>query len=79
MQAYKFDIRISENGMISLPPTIPNLCGREVELFIVVPQKEKPQKKEQLSATEFATRWAGFLKDVNPEKTKYEYLSEKYK
>ena len=79
MQAYKFDIRISENGMISLPPTIPNLYGREVELFIVVPRKEKLQKKEQLSATEFVDRWAGFLKDVNPEEAKYEYLSEKYK
>ena len=41
MQAYKFDTQISENGIIALPYAMPNLYGKEVELFIVVPQQEK--------------------------------------
>ncbi len=80
MQAYKFDIRISEAGTISLPQDIPDLYGKEVELFIV-PKEEKPKKIKKTSAKKFVSRWAGFLKDANidPEKAKYEYLSEKYK
>ena len=79
MQAYKFDIKIPESGTISLPNTIlPNLYGREVELFIV-PKEEIPVKKA--SAKKFVSRWAGFLADINvdPEDAGYEYLSEKYK
>ena len=80
MQAFKYDIRISENGTIFLPFVLPNLCGKEVELFIV-PKEEKPIKTKEASAKKFVTRWAGFLNENNfdPEKAKYEYLSEKYK
>ena len=41
MQTYRFDTRISETGMISLPYMMPDLYGKEVELFIVVPQQEE--------------------------------------
>ena len=83
MEAYKFDIRISEIGTISLPYALSNLYGRDVELFIV-PKEEAsvpiiPIKKT--SAKKFVSRWAGFLKDANidPDKAKYDYLTEKYK
>ena len=77
MQAYKFDLRISEIGTISLPRAIPDLYGREVELFIV----PKEVARKTTSAKSFVSRWAGFLKDtnINAETAKYEYLSEKYK
>ena len=77
MQAYKFDIKISEAGAILLPRVIPALYGKEVELFIV----PKENKSKQASAKKFVSRWAGFLKGANidAENTKYEYLSEKYK
>ena len=80
MQAYKFDTKISESGTILLPYLIPNLYGREVELFIV-PKEEKLKKTKKASAKNFVSRWAGFLKDTNidTEEAKYEYLSEKYK
>ena len=81
MQTYRFDTKVSENGIISLPYNMPNLYGREVELFIVVPQEEKSEKTEKARAQEFVARWAGFLKDenLNLENAKYEYLSEKYR
>ena len=77
MQAYKFDIKISEYGTIALPYAMPDLYGKEVELFIV----PKTGKLKKTSAKEFVTRWAGFLKELNidPDDAKYEYLSEKYK
>jgi len=80
MQAYKFDIKISEGGTISLPYSLPNLYGKEVELFIV-PKVDTTIPIKKASAKKFVNRWAGFLKDANidPEKAKYEYLSEKYK
>ena len=80
MQAYKFDIKVSEGGAILLPYAIPDLYGREVELFIV-PKIKKPEKTERTSAKKFVARWAGFLKDaaIDPEKAKYEYLLEKYR
>ena len=78
MQAYKFDIKISEGGTISLPYIVPNLYGREVELFIV-PKEKEPQKIKQASAKKFVSRWADFLKNIDIEKAKYEYLLEKHK
>jgi len=80
MQAYKFDIKISDYGIIALPYAIPDLYGREVELFIV-PKAGRLKKTKKSSAKEFVTRWAGFLKELNldPDEAKYEYLSEKYK
>jgi hypothetical protein len=41
----------------------------------------KLKKTKKTSAKKFVSRWAGFLKDadIDSEKAKYEYLSEKYK
>jgi hypothetical protein len=46
MQAYKFDTRISENGVISLPIE-PKLFNKEVEVIILlkVAEKENSNKK----------------------------------
>jgi len=80
MQAYKFDIKVSESGTIFLPYFVPSLHGKEVELFIV-PKEEKSKKTKEVSAKNFVSRWVGFLKDtnINPDEAKYEYLSEKYR
>jgi hypothetical protein len=81
MQAYKFDTKISKNGIISLPQTRPDLYGKEVELFIIIPKEEKSVRKEKANASEFVTRWAGVFENenFNIENAKYEYLLEKYK
>ena len=44
-------------------------------------KEEKPNKRNDASARNFVSRWAGFLKDKNidPDAAKYEYLTEKYK
>ncbi|MGE5393405.1 MAG: hypothetical protein ACM3P1_01610 [Candidatus Saccharibacteria bacterium] len=75
MRAYKFKTRISEKGIIQIPID-PNLYNKEVEITIV---PKLPRKKRQLKATEFVNKWAGFLKNIDTDDAKYDYLSEKYK
>jgi hypothetical protein len=77
MESYKFDTRISKEGIISLP-FIPVLYDREVEIIIVPKEKEE----EHSSALEFLEKWAGAFSDLNDtdlDKAKYEYLKEKHK
>jgi hypothetical protein len=80
MQAYKFDTRVSEEGIISLPFE-PLLFNTEVEIIIL--PKAKPIKKEKTnSASDFLKKWSGAFKNVSDEEldnAKYEYLMEKHK
>jgi hypothetical protein len=75
MQAYKFETRISKTGKIKLPLNT-QLFDKEVEI-IIVPKKETKSSKH--SASEFVDKWAGFLKNTNPDALKYQYLTDKYK
>ncbi|MDR3246812.1 MAG: hypothetical protein LBT50_10315 [Prevotellaceae bacterium] len=79
MQTYKFNTKISKEGIISLP-FLPLLYDREVEIIIV--PKEKEREKEKSSASAFLEKWAGAfsdLKDADFDEVKYEYLREKHK
>lgn len=75
MRAYKFITKISKNGMIKIPFN-PALYNKEVEI-IIVPKMTKHIKG--LKATDFVSKWAGFLNDPNIDDRKYDYLTEKYK
>lgn len=75
MSSYKFITKISKKGIIQLPDN-PALFNKEVEITIV-PTKHK--RREKPRATEFVEKWGGFLKDVEIENSKYDYLMEKHK
>ncbi len=80
MQAYKFNTRISNRGVISLP-FVPDLFDKEVEL-IIVPKVAKAKKTTGKSkkARAFVNKWAGFLNtDKSSDDLKSQYLTEKYK
>ncbi|MCP3932102.1 MAG: hypothetical protein GY705_23770 [Bacteroidetes bacterium] len=74
MVAYKFDVKISEDGIIKIPLKS-HLLGKEVEIIIV--PKQKVEQKE-ITAMEFVNKWAGFLNSKDADKSKFEYLSRKY-
>jgi len=76
MKAYKFDTKISENGTIRLPLN-PSLYDKEVEIIIV--PKIKTEKKKTHKASDFVSKWAGFLTNSEADNSKYNYLIEKYK
>lgn len=75
MRAYRFFTKVSETGIIQIPYS-PNLFNEEVEI-IILPKSLKSGKKMQ--ASEFINKWAGFLSNDDTDKSKFDYLSEKYK
>ncbi len=79
MEAYKFETTVLENGIIQLPQ-ISKFVNREIEIFIVLKQKDKEiNKVSKLTIDQFTDKWKGFLKGSNPDDSKFKYLSEKYK
>ena len=74
MQAYKYDTRISDTGLIQIPLNA-DLLDREVEI-IILPKHDKLSKKKL--AGDFIDKWSGFLSDIDIDEAKYNYLSEKY-
>ena len=76
MQTYRFDTRISKDGIIQLAYN-QQLMGREVEIIIMPKEDLKPGKN---TVSEFIDKWAGFLSvENNVEESKFHYLTEKYK
>lgn len=75
MKAYRFITKVSDTGTIQIPYN-PNLFNKEVEIIIL--PKSKPEK-EKMKAKEFIDKWAGFLVDKDTDKSKFDYLSDKYK
>jgi hypothetical protein len=76
---YKFDTKISNEGIISLPFE-PQLFNMDVEL-IIVPKEKTIRKKDKYTALDFLKEWSGAFKDNDDEinDARYEYLMEKYK
>ncbi|WP_055431179.1 hypothetical protein [Candidatus Symbiothrix dinenymphae] len=80
MQTYKYDTRISEEGVITLPFE-PQLFNMEVEI-IIVPKPQPVKKEKEYSALDFVRDWTGIFKNMTDEEldnAKYEYLMEKHK
>ena len=82
MQAYKFNTRVSEEGVILLSSES-KLFNTDVEV-IILPKCEKktnPEEKEY-TAMDFLRDWTGILADISDEEVanfKYEHLMEKHK
>ena len=77
MEAYKFDTIVKERGIIQIPE-IASLENQNIEIFIVVKTKVSKKKPPQESFTDFLDEWTGFLKGINPDELKSQYLEEKY-
>jgi hypothetical protein len=75
MQAFRFETRIDQNGVIHLPLN-QQLFNRDVEI-IVLPKDDLIPKKN--ASVDFINKWAGFLSNSNIEDAKFNYLSDKYK
>ena len=75
MKVYKYRTKISQEREI-LIPLAPALYNKEVDVIIL--QNEKLRKKD-LTAKDFIDKWAGFLKNSDADKSRFDYLSDKYK
>jgi hypothetical protein len=79
MQAYKFDTRITKEGIISLP-FVPILFDKEVEI-IILPKTEIKETKHKVTPSEFVRKWSGVIKNIADNDTddlRYDYLRKKY-
>ena len=77
MKAYKFDLKISESGLIQLPLN-PSLFNKEVEIIIVPKSQNENETIQPNKAADFVKKWVGFLKNSETDNAKRTYLSEKY-
>ncbi|MDR3184146.1 MAG: hypothetical protein LBT49_01895 [Prevotellaceae bacterium] len=80
MQAYKFDARISKDGIITLPFE-PALFNRDVEIIVMPKMSVVKSGKKGASMSDFLEKWSGALKDLPAEDAsdlRYEYLRKKY-
>ena len=81
MEAYKFDAIVQENGVIQIPD-IDRFAHHKIEVFIIVKPDFQPDTRIKPivhgSVDSFLAKWRGFLKDVNPDEMKFQYLQEKY-
>ena len=75
MKTYRFRTKVSQTGTIQVPESA-YLHDKEVEVILVPRLKEISEKTE---AKDFVTKWAGFLHSSDVNRSRYEYLSEKYK
>ncbi len=78
METFKYNTRILKNGIIEIPE-ISKYAHRPVEVFIVLKEPDKlPVSKSSQSIDHFFEKWTGFMSNSDPDKSKLEYLEEKY-
>ena len=73
MEAYKFEVKVQENGIIEIPE-ISQFANEEVEIFIIVKPKSKTKIAPNQAVEHFLDKWSGLLKDVAPDELKLQYL-----
>lgn len=76
MGVLKFTTKISESGTIQIPNHT-SLSNQEVEI-IIMPKSKQAKKSKSKKAAKFIDDWAGFLKNSDIDKSKHDYLTEKY-
>ncbi|HMQ53255.1 MAG TPA: hypothetical protein PKE64_25205 [Anaerolineae bacterium] len=77
MEAYKFEVKVQENGIIEIPE-ISRFANQEVEIFIMLKPKTKIETTREKAVEKFLDKWQGFLKGGDPDELKGQYLQEKY-
>jgi hypothetical protein len=77
MQAYKFETTVQENGIIQIPE-MAGLAHQRVEVFVVVSSSDEQETKQSQAVDIFLEKWTGFLKGLDPDELKHQYLQEKY-
>jgi hypothetical protein len=77
MNAYKFDVRIGNDGVIKLPHLL-NLINQDAEVIVVLKDKTWSHTKER-KAYKFVEKWSGILSNENNAPSRIDFISDKYK
>lgn len=80
MDAYKFNIRIRDDGSIQLPYMV-DLVNREAEIFIVPKAQKTVTHTKERKGQAFVKMWAGFISESfeTQSGSRIEFIKEKYK
>ncbi len=77
MKAYKFETTVQENGIIQIPE-MARLAYQRVEIFVVVSPSAEQETRQAPSVDVFLEKWRGFLRGLDLDELKLQYLQEKY-
>ena len=77
MKAYKFETTVQENGIIQIPE-MARLAYQRVEIFVVVSPSAEQQTRQVQTVDAFLDKWRGFLRGLDLDELKLQYLQEKY-
>ena len=77
MKAYKFETTVQENGIIQIPE-MARLAYQRVEIFVVVSPTAEQQTRQVQTVDAFLDKWRGFLRGLDLDELKLQYLQEKY-
>ena len=78
MNAYKFDVRVGEDGSIHLP-YLTELGNQNIEVIVVPGTDRIKQLKQNKTGLEFVRTWSGILSEDIGLNSRLEFISEKYK
>jgi hypothetical protein len=76
MEAYKFETKILENGIIKIPELS---VHKDHKIEIIVMLKTEKKKQTGAAIEDFLSQWSGFFKNVEIDDTRYHELMEKHK
>ncbi len=76
MDTYKFRTKVLRDGIIKVPE-LKEFENMNVEVFIIF----KPEISDNFkgpSVNDFLKKWTGFIRDIDSDNEKFDYLSNKY-
>ncbi len=78
MDAYKFNVKIGNDGSIQLPYLV-NLVNREAEIFIIPKAEKTVTFTKERKGQNFVKMWTGFISESTKSQSRIEFIREKYK
>ncbi len=78
MEAYRFETKILEDGIIQVPD-IQKLKDKNVEVVLLIKQPQIEQKSKEQETQEFIDKWFGFFSEVDTEDVRYNAIIGKGK
>ncbi len=79
MDAYKFNVRIGDDGSIQLPYQV-DLVNREAKIFIVPKAQKTVGQGRERKGQDFVKKWSGFISENTKfqSKSRIDFIKEKY-
>ncbi|MEN8122548.1 MAG: hypothetical protein ABFS35_19555 [Bacteroidota bacterium] len=77
MEAYKFETKVLENGIIKIPE-ISKYKNQEIEIIVMFKPIAKKAKQKK-SIEEFFDKWGGYFSAIETNDERYNAIMDKHK